>query len=122
MILRFLHLITAVGLTLSHSIFLFRGLTIVRRSGKPQTLDRVTRGLAQVLLPVTIVLGGILLLAGTDRAVVLHGILGFLPLLMILLLNGLRLLLRGDKRILRLLPLGNLILILLAMITGFVNR
>jgi hypothetical protein len=122
MVLKLFHLSSAIALAVSHSIFLFRGLRIVRRSGKPQALDRMTKTLSQVLLPITIVSGAVLLLTGTDRSFIPHGAIGLLPLVMILAMNGLRILFRSRKRGLRLLPVINLVLILLAFATGFLSR
>jgi hypothetical protein len=117
-VLRIVHLSSAIALLVAHAAFFVRGLYIDRGVVEPTRLDRLARSLAQALLPVT-AFTGLLRLIAAGAAFFPHGLVGLLPLAAIPSVFVLRLA-TGKRRWLPwLLPALNLILIIIAMATGF---
>jgi hypothetical protein len=117
-ILRLVHLGSAVALLAAHAVFFFRGLYIDRGASEPKRLDRAARSLAQLLLPLT-ALTGLLRLIATGRPLLPHGLIGLLPVAAIPLVFVLRLALGKRRWLPWLLPALNMVLIIGAMATGF---
>lgn len=117
--IKLLHAISALILISVHTLFLARALYLIRRHSKPERIDRLFRLLSLVFLPVTAATG-FLLLIKSNRTFFPHPLLGILPLAAIPLVNLLRIIFRKKKEAPWLLPVLNLLLILSAMITGFI--
>jgi hypothetical protein len=92
--LRIAHLAAALALLAAHATFLGRGLYLHRVGRGPSALDRAARSLSQLLLPLTALLGILLVFVG-------------------------RLVLRRRTEAPWLLPALNLALIVAALATGF---
>jgi hypothetical protein len=126
--LRVLHAACAVVLFAAHCAFLLRGLSIESRRIEPGRLDRLARGLSQLLLPVTALSGLILRLpaikaesgiaAVAPKISLLHLLLGLAPLAAIPLVFFGRLVLNKRRQAPWLLPVVNLILLCAAAATG----
>ncbi len=118
--LKILHLISAILLAAFHGLYFFRALYLLKIKGRPKRIDKTSRFLAQVLIPVTLVLGLLIYTQAVDAGPFLpHGLLGLLPLLAILGMNLGRIFFKRRKRIFWLLPALNMTLILAALLTGF---
>jgi hypothetical protein len=116
--LRFLHLVFAGVLILAHGTFLFRGLHLRRTGGSPAPIDRLSRTLAQVLLPLTALTGLALYFLLGGGPFVPHPLVGLAPLAAVLLVGAGRFVLRRRTEAPWLLPALNLALIAAALATG----
>ena len=116
---KLLHAISALILFSAHTLFLVRAVYLIRSKSKPQRIDRIFRFLSLLFLPITAATG-FLLLVKSNRTFFPHPLLGILPLAAIPLVNLLRIIFRKKKEAPWLLPVLNLLLILSAMITGFI--
>ena len=118
--LKIVHLASAGLLAISHCTFLFRAFYLTTTGLKPQGIDRIARALSHILLPVAVVTG-IINFIGARGAMHFfpHPLAGFLPLAAVPLVNAGRIILKKRKELPWLLPVINLILILSALITGF---
>lgn len=114
-----LHVISGLILFSVHSLFLARALYMIRRHSKPGRIDRLFRLLSMLFLPITAATG-FLLLIKSNGTFFPHPLLGILPLAAIPLVNFLRIIFRKKKEAPWLLPVLNLLLILSALITGFI--
>jgi hypothetical protein len=117
-VLRILHMSSAVLLLAAHTTFFLRGLAIERGAFAPGALDRAARTLAQALLPVT-ALTGVLRLTAAGSPFLPHGLVGLLPVGAIPVVFFLRIALRKRRQLPWLLPGVNLLLIIGAAVTGF---
>jgi hypothetical protein len=115
---RFLHPAAAVLLLLVHGTFFFRGLHLRRAGKSPESIDRLARMLAQVLLPLTALLGLVRYFQRGGGAFVPHPLLGLAPLAAVPLVGAARFLLRRPTEAPWLLPALNLALIAAALATG----
>ncbi len=116
---KLLHAISALILFSAHTLFLARALYLIRRYSKPERIDRLFRLFSLLFLPITAVTG-FLLLIKSNETFFPHPLLGILPLAAIPLVNLLRIIFRKKKEAPWLLPVLNLLLILSALITGFI--
>jgi hypothetical protein len=116
-----LHLASALALVAAHGTFLGRGLYLRRAGRGPAALDRAARILAQLLLPLTALLGLLEWRARGAGELLPHLLLGLSPLAAILLVNAGRLVLRRRTAAPWLLPAVNLALIAAAMLSGFLT-
>ncbi len=116
---RIAHLVTALALLAAHGIFLGRGLYLRRAGRGPAALDRVARTLSQLLLPLCAFLGLLGFSVQASRLLLLHLLLGLVPLAAILLVFAGRMILRRRTEAPWLLPALNLVLIAAAMASGF---
>jgi hypothetical protein len=115
---RFLHPAAAVVLLLAHGTFFFRGLYLRRTGKSPESIDRLARALAQVLLPVTVLIGLVRYFQRGGGAFVPHPLLGLAPLAALPLVGAARFLLRRPTDAPWVLPAVNLVLIAAALATG----
>jgi len=119
MMLRIVHLASAVLLLLAHGAVLFRGLHLRRTGRGPAAIDRAARTLSQLLLPLTALIGLLLYRTREPRPLLLsHLLLGRAPLAAILLVSAGRLLLRKRTEAPWLLPALTLALLGAALATG----
>jgi hypothetical protein len=116
---RIAHLVTALALLAAHGAFLGRGLYLRRVGRGPAALDRAARSASQLLLPLCALLGLLVFPAQASRALLLHLLLGLLPLAAILLVFAARLVLRRRTEAPWLLPGLNMALIAAALASGF---
>jgi cytochrome bd-type quinol oxidase subunit 2 len=117
--IKLLHAISGLILFSAHTLFLARALYMVRRHSKPERIDRLFRLLSLLFLPITIATGFLLLIKSNGTSFP-HPLLGILPLASIPLVNLLRIIFRKKKEAPWLLPVLNFLLILSALITGFI--
>ena len=114
----YFHLLCALGLSLSHGLFLLRGFYLLRQNLSPGTVDRWARNISRICLPLTFLSG---LLRGFEpgRGLLLH----ILPALLIIILTPVHFLMRKfllkTRRWPWLLPLVNFFLIIWAVVSGF---
>jgi hypothetical protein len=127
--LKLLHAACAAVLFAAHSAFLFRGLAIESGRVRPGRFDHLARGLSQILLPVTVLSGLILRLAGgrtgggeadLSSPSLLHLLLGLAPMAAIPVAFLTRILLKKRRQAPWLLPVVNLMLLAAAVATGIV--
>jgi len=116
---KLLHVISGLILFSAHTLFLARALYLIRRHSKPERIDRLFRLLSLLFLPITAA-AGFLLLIKSKGSFSPHPLLGILPLAAIPLVNLLRIIFRKKKEAPWLLPVLNFLLILSALITGFI--
>ena len=125
--LRLIHLTIGLLLLAGHATFLFRGLGMRRTGRSPRPIDRIARGISHWGLPAAI--GSGLLLSRFPEAAegaagdggplsILHILLGFLPLLVIVLFTPF---LSLRRRIPWLLPGLNLLILAAAVLTGMMQ-
>ena len=112
-----IHLVLAVLLVISHSVFFFRGIFITRKSIKPVLIDKLARFLSHLLLPVT-VLSGIPALSAANRTLFPHLFFGILPVVSVPVVQLFRIAVKKRKELPWILPLLNLVLIIAALFTG----
>ena len=112
------HLVVASLLVASHALFTARGFRLRARGGKPRLIDWLLRLTAQATLIITALIGLVLLAPGRVPFFP-HPLLGLLPVLTIPVNSVVRLLLGRNRSLPWLLPVANLLLILLAFVTGF---
>ncbi|MCK5735301.1 MAG: hypothetical protein KAH21_02440 [Spirochaetaceae bacterium] len=112
-----IHGIAGILLVLSHSLFLFRGLSFRKYGGKPGRLDKIARFISQFGLPGVIFLGFLSEKAGvTSRAPsAIHIVLGILPIIVIIAFTPF---MAFKRRIPWLLPGINLVILAAAALTG----
>ncbi|MDA3956061.1 hypothetical protein [Oceanispirochaeta sp.] len=104
------HRIAGILLLLTHSLFLIRSWTLIRKNRPPLNFDRWLMGLSQILLPVTIISG----LPGLAKSPVIHTLFGCFPIVMMFILS--RRSIRRKRPLL--LPLLNGLFIAAAFLTG----
>ena len=121
--LRTFHHVAVAVLFVSHSLFLFRGLSVRARGIRPSWVDRLSRLVSQIALMATVA-GGIALLASPHRTPGLrffpHGLAGLLPAAAIPIVSVVRLTAGRSRAMPWLLPALNLGLISLAAVTALV--
>ena len=115
--MRLFHLLSAVVLLVSHSIFLASGLYITKRKLKPRFIDWASRFLSQIGLA-AVLISGIFLLASKPLSFFPHIFTGILPLVSIPTIFFIRIAIKKRKSLPWLLPVTNLILISAAFLTG----
>lgn len=113
-----IHMILGILLTVSHTLFLYRGFLFLRTDAIPKAFDKVARFSAQFSLPLSVATG-IMLLLKKNAAFFPHGLLGLIPMCLIPLNALLRIIIKKRRSLPWLLPSVNFFFVIGAMITGF---
>lgn len=115
-----IHAIIGLILLLSHALFFGRALRMRAVDGKPGKTDKVARSLSHICLPLAIVTGIIAAVAGktVEGPSIFHVVIGLAPMVAIFVFTPL---LPIKRRIPWLLPGINLILFLIATVSGVIN-
>ena len=116
----YIHSIAGCVLLVSHALFFFRALAMRRKGTGPERIDRIARSISHWGLPLVAAVGIAAMgqSNGSSESTVriVHILLGFSPVLAIMIFTVMR---PVKIRVPWLLPLINLVLFVLATLSGF---
>ena len=114
-----IHYVSAVVLLIAHSLFLGSGIYISLKKLKPRLIDWAARLTAQIALG-TVIITGLILLPIRPIPFFPHVLTGLLPLFSIPTVQIVRIIVKKRKALPWILPVINLVLIIIAFITGII--
>jgi len=118
-LLRIIHYASAVVLLIAHTLFLGSGIYISLKKLKPRLIDWAARLTAQISLG-TALITGLILLPIRPIPFFPHVFTGLLPLFSIPTAQVVRIIVKKKKALPWILPVINLVLIVIAFITGII--